>query len=121
MTTKNSYLAVFTGSKTGPRRAAWDALSEGERQSKQREGAAAWHAWVDKNRAAITTAGGPLGKTKKIGPHGIEDTTNALAAFTIVQAESHEAAARLFENHPHFAIFPGDAVELMPVMAVPGT
>jgi len=26
----------------------------------------------------------------------------------------------MFQNHPHFAIFPGDAVEVMPVLAVPG-
>jgi len=37
-----------------------------------------------------------------------------------VQADSHEAAAKLFENHPHFAIFPGDAIEIMPVGAIPG-
>ena len=25
----------------------------------------------------------------------------------------HEAAAKLFQSHPHFTIFPGDAVEVM--------
>ncbi len=120
MSTKNTYLAVYLGSKTSPQRTAWDALSEAERKSRQEKGMAAWGAWMQKNQAAITTVGGPLGKTKKVGPRGVEDTTNSLAAFTIVQAESHEAAAKLFENHPHFAIFPGDAVEIMPVMAIPG-
>jgi hypothetical protein len=37
----------------------------------------------------------------------------------IVEAESHEAAARLFENHPHFAIFPGDSVEIMEFVPIP--
>ena len=36
-----------------------------------------------------------------------------MTAYVIVQAESHDAAARLFENHPHFMIFPGDSVEIM--------
>ena len=31
MSTSNTYLAVFRGSKSSPRRAAWDALSEGDR------------------------------------------------------------------------------------------
>ena len=43
-----------------------------------------------------------------------------MGAFTVVRAESHEAAAKLFEQHPHFAIFPGDAVEIMPVLPIPG-
>jgi hypothetical protein len=64
--------------------------------------------------------GGPLGKTKKVAEHGIEDTTNQLGAFTLVRAESHEAAAKLFEKHPHFSIFPGDSVEIMPILPVPG-
>jgi hypothetical protein len=37
----------------------------------------------------------------------------------IVQADSHEAAARMFEGHPHFAIFPGDALEIMECSPIP--
>jgi hypothetical protein len=120
MNTDNTYLAVFLGSKTSPRRAAWDALPEGERQAKQREGIAAWHAWVEKHQGAIVGMGGPLGKTKKVSQDGIHDTSNQMGAFTVVRADSHEAAARLFVNHPHFAIFPGESVEVMPVMPIPG-
>jgi len=36
-----------------------------------------------------------------------------------VQAESHEAAANLFEGHPHFTIFPGDGIEVMEVLSIP--
>ncbi len=64
--------------------------------------------------------GGPLGKTRKITERGIADVSNALAAFTVVRAESHEAAAKLFEDHPHFTIFPGEAVEVMPILPIPG-
>jgi len=64
--------------------------------------------------------GGPLGKTKKASRRGIEDASNAMSAFVIVRADTHEAAARLFENHPHFTIFPGEAVEVMPVLPIPG-
>ena len=45
---------------------------------------------------------------------------NELGAFTVVRAASHEAAAKMFENHPHFAIFPGERVEIMPVLPIPG-
>ena len=120
MSINNTYLAVFLGSKTGPRRAAWDALSEADRRAKEQEGMAAWKAWVERHHADIVVIGGPLGKTKKATQDGIHDTSNHMAAFTVVRADSHEAAAKLFEKHPHFSIFPGDSVEIMPVLPIPG-
>ena len=115
----NTYLAVFLGSKTSARMTAWQAMPEAERRAKEREGMAGWKAWVEKHHTAIVEGGGPLGKTKKITTQGIEDTSNAMSAFVVVRAASHEAAAALFQNHPHFTIFPGEGVEVMPVMPIP--
>ena len=120
MSTNNTFLAVFLGSHTSPRAQAWRALSDAERQAKQQEGSAAWRTWVDRHQAAIASLGGPLGKTKRITERGIEDVTNEMGAFVVVQAESHAAAAAMFEQHPHFTIFPGDCVEIMPVLPIPG-
>lgn len=119
MTTNDTYLAVFLGSKTSPRMQAWMALPDAERRAKEQEGIAAWKAWVEKHHAAVSAMGGPLGKTKKVSDKGIADVSNELGAFTVVRADSHEAAAKMFENHPHFAIFPGERVEVMPVLPIP--
>ena len=116
----DSYLAVFVGSKTSANMAAWNALSETERKAKEKDGIAAWKAWVEKHQSALVEIGGPLGKTRRVGPDGISDVSNEMGAFAVVRAESHEAAARMFENHPHFAIFPGERVEIMPVLPIPG-
>jgi hypothetical protein len=107
-------------SKTSPRMKAWMALPEAERRTKEQEGMAAWKTWVEKHHAAVYAMGGPLGKTKKITERGIEDVSNEMGAFMVVRAESHEAAAKLFEQHPHFTIFPGESVEIMPVLPIPG-
>ena len=120
MATNDTYLAVFLGSKNNPRMQAFMALPEAERRAKEQEGIAAWKAWVEKHQAAVSAMGGPLGKTKKVTPRGIEDVSNEMAAFMVVRAESHEAAAKLFENHPHFTVFPGESVEIMPVLPIPG-
>ncbi len=120
MSTSNTYLAVFLGSKTSPKMMAWNVLSEADRQAKERDGIAAWKAWAEKHQSAIVGMGGPLGKTKKITQHGIDDVSNEMGAFTLVRAGSHEAAAKLFENHPHLVIFPGESVEVMPVLPIPG-
>ncbi len=116
----DTYLAIFLGNKSSPRMAAWNALSEAARHAKMQEGLTAWKAWVEKHHAAIVGMGGPLGKTKKVSERGTEDISNLMSGYTVVHAESHEAAAKLFEKHPHFTIFPGDSVEVMPVMPIPG-
>jgi hypothetical protein len=116
----DTFLAVFTGSKTSPRMQAWFALPEDERKAKEMEGFHAWKAWAQKHAPATVFMGGPLGKTKSVTLDGIADISNNLSAFMVVRADSHEAAARMFENHPHFAIFPGEGVEVMPVMPIPG-
>jgi hypothetical protein len=120
MSTNDTYLAVFLGSKTSAKAAAWNALAEGERKAREMRGMAAWKAWVEKHQSSLVSMGGPLGKTKKVDSHGIADITNAMGAFTVVRAPSHEAAAKMFEDHPHFSIFPGEAVEVMPVLPIPG-
>ena len=81
---------------------------------------AAWHAWAALHQASIAYMGGPLGKTKRASERGIDDVSNEMGGFLVVRAESHEAAAMLFENHPHFAIFPGESIEIMPVLQIPG-
>jgi hypothetical protein len=120
MSTNDTFLAVFLGSKTSPQMAAWNALSEGERRARERQGMAAWKAWAERHKAAIVEMGGPLGKTKQVDQGGIHDISNHMGAFTVVRAPSHEAAAKLFEGHPHFAIFPGESIEIMPVLPIPG-
>ena len=103
-----------------PKMAAWNALPEERRRGKEREGIAAWKAWVEKHQGAIVGMAGPLGKTKQVTQRGVEDVSNAIGAYTVARAESHEAAAKLFENHPHFVIFSGESVEIMPVLPIPG-
>jgi YCII-related domain len=120
MSSNDTFLAVYLGSMNSPKMVAWHALPEAERRAKEREGMAAWGAWVEKHQSVIVEIGGPLGKTKKVDANGISDITNQLTGFTVVRAASQEAAAKMFENHPHFAIFPGESVEIMPVLPIPG-
>jgi len=120
MSTNDTFLAVFLGSKTSAKWAAWNALPEAERRAREQQGIAAWKAWVVQHQAAIVAMGGPLGKTKKVDASGIADISNEMGAFTVVRAGSHEAATKLFDNHPHFSIFPGERVEIMPILPIPG-
>jgi hypothetical protein len=116
----NTYVALFTGNRESARAQAFFTLPEAQRKAKEQEGIAAWGAWMQKHHDAIVFHGGPLGKTKLVSPQGISDITNKLGGIVVVRADSHEAAAKLFENHPQFTIFPGEGVEIMPILPIPG-
>ncbi|HVZ67943.1 MAG TPA: hypothetical protein VG891_00665 [Rhizomicrobium sp.] len=112
MATKR-FLALYMGSPSMERSAPPD-------QATIAKGMAAWHKWMADHASIVRDNGGPLGKTKRTGKNGISDIRNAVTGYVIMEAESHEAAAKLFENHPHFSIFPGDSVEIMEVLPIPG-
>jgi hypothetical protein len=46
----------------------------------------------------------------------VADVVNELTVFVVVRAASHEAAAKLFESHPHFMIFSCNCVDVMPLL-----
>lgn len=112
-----TFLAVFLGSA-----AAMDKFRQkpdAERKELEKKGIAAWKAWAEKHQGSIVQMGGPLGKTKKVSKKGVADVRNEMGAFTVVCAASHEAAAKMFDGHPHFTVFPGESVEIMEVLPVP--
>ncbi|MHA7633497.1 hypothetical protein [Corallococcus sp. M7] len=119
MSTDGTYLAVFLSNKTSPRWRAWHAMPDEERRAKAEAGVAAVKAWDEKHRNVIVYEGGPLGGTKRTSLEGVTDVVNELTVFVVVRAPSHEAAAKLFENHPHMTHFPCDAVDVMPLLSGP--
>lgn len=112
-----TFMAIYTG--TAEKLERFKQLDEQERAKREAAGMKAWMEWGTKHAASIVDQGAPLGKTKRIASDGITDTRNNIAGYAIVKAESHEAAARLFLDHPHFSIFPGDAVEIMECLPLP--
>lgn len=114
------FMAIFLGSTAAMERSKWNEMSEAKRKEVQAAGMKAWGDWMVANQAALVDHGGPLGKTKRTAPEGVTDVKNAMAGYVIVRADSHEAAARLFVGHPHFSIFPGDSVEIMECLPIPG-
>lgn len=112
-----TFLAIYTG--TAEKLAAWKQLDEAERARREAAGIEAWMEWGTTHAASIVDQGAPLGKTKRAAADGISDIRNNMAGYVIVKAESHEAAARLFADHPHFTIFPGDSVEIMECLPLP--
>jgi hypothetical protein len=114
-----TFLAIYVGGPASPSGAEWNKLNDSDRQARIASGMAAWGNWMSTHKAALVVEGGPLGRTKCVNASGVTDSKNDLTGYVVVRAESHEAAARMFERHPHFAIFPGESVEIMECLPIP--
>ena len=115
---KKTFLAVYIGVQSTMKK--WEKLPAKVRHEREAAGIQAWHEWVETHKKSIIYMGAPLGTTKRVDRKGVSNTSNELGAFTVVQADSHAAAAKLFKGHPHFTIFPGESVEIMECLKIPG-
>ena len=75
--------------------------------------------WGKRNAAAIVATDVMVGKTRRVTQSGITDAQNQIAGFLIVEAADIAAAAGLFQDHPHITVFPGDGIDVMPVVTGP--
>jgi hypothetical protein len=115
------FLAIFRGDANTVAHIEWDKLPKEEQQKRVQQGMEAWGKWMQDNSASIVYSGGPLGKTLAVDREGIKPVKNKDCGYVIIQASTHEDAAKMFLNHPHFSIFPGENVELMECLPIPGS
>jgi hypothetical protein len=89
----------------------WAKKDASERKPAEEKMRGEWQKWMGAHAKMIisTDAGG---KTQRVTPSGVADTKNDIILCSIVTAESHEAAAQAFENHPHLQI-PQASIEIM--------
>ena len=106
------FLAVFTMSAESL--ASFRGLTKAEQDAIDARGVAEWAAWEARNAAAILDRGGMVGKTTRVTRAGVAEASNPFCGYQIVEADSAAAAARLYQDHPHLTIFPGDGVDIMP-------
>jgi hypothetical protein len=108
-----TFLALYMGSDTpvDPSSLSEETIDKGM---------AAWGQWMADHAAAVVDHGRPAGQDQEDRRRRRQRHPQPGRRLCDVQAESHEAAAKMFENHPHFAIFPGDSVEIMERLPIPG-
>jgi hypothetical protein len=96
----------------------WSNTEPTEKKSAEEKLKGEWDQWMNAHSAMIlsTDAGG---KTKRVTSSGVSDTKNDIILYSIVEAESHEAAAKSFENHPHLQI-PQSSIEVMEIRPMGG-
>ena len=100
--------------------ADFETMMRNSTPEQQRKGMEAWMKWMGQNQAALIDGGAPLGRSKRVDAQGVSDTRNSLGGYSIVQADSAEAAAKMFgSDHPHLQM-PGAWIEVVEIRPVPG-
>lgn len=97
---------------------AWMQKPEEERKDAETKMMAEWDAWLKANAAHLVETDS-AGKNQRVSPSGIEQVKNDIMMFSIVEAESDEAVAQMFVNHPHFGI-PEATIDIMPMKSMSG-
>lgn len=77
-----------------------------------------WKSWMRDHAKVFADAGAGVGRTKRVTGQGTADTRNDIMLYSVVEAESHDAAARTFEGHPHLQI-PQASIEVMEINPLP--
>ena len=64
---------------------------------------AAWGAWFEQMGAAVVDGGAPVGMSKTVSTTGVEDNggSNPLSGYTLVEADTIEAALTMAKGSPH--------------------
>lgn len=91
----------------------WMKTPQADREIAEKKMREEWDMWMSAHASMIkeTSAGGA---TKRVSSSGITDTKNDIMLYSVVEAESHELAAKSFEGHPHLGISQA-SIEVMAV------
>jgi hypothetical protein len=82
-------------------------------------GMALWQAWYQKCGRAVVDLGAPLDKATTVTPASVVPGKTSITGYTILQADSIDAAIALMKDHPHFHM-PDASVEILECVPMPG-
>lgn len=94
----------------------WMKKPQEERAEAEKKMKAEWDVWMAAHSSMFKETNS-AGKTKRVTASGVEDSRNDIMMYSVVEAESHEAAAKAFEGHPHFGI-PQASIEVMAIRSM---
>ncbi len=94
----------------------WMKVSPEQREVEEKKMREEWDTWMAAHGDMVKETMA-AGKTKRVTSAGVIDTRNDIMLYSFIEAESHEAAAKAYEGHPHFGI-PQASIEVMTIRAL---
>jgi hypothetical protein len=96
--------------------ASWAKTDPATKQAAEQKMQGDWRRWMA-DHAKMITITEAAGKTKAVISSGIADIKNDIMLYSVVEAESHDVAAKAFADHPHLTI-PESSIEVMEIRAL---
>ena len=90
----------------------WSKTPVEKRKAEEEKMMTEWKKWTSEHAALFADQGAGVGKPKRVDASGVSDTRNDVMLYAIVNAASHDAAAKTFRSHPHLQI-PQSSIEVM--------
>ena len=81
----------------------------------------AWNAWAGKVGDRMVDFGTPLAYGVRITPDGTTPSSREVAGYSIIEADSLDAAVDLAKVHPHLSMPGGCEIEVHEAQPIPGT
>jgi hypothetical protein len=79
-----------------------------------------WNDWAAKVGDGMVDFGTPLANGTRVSTDGTSDSTREVAGYSLIEAESKEAAIELAKVHPHLNMPGGCEIEVHEALPVPG-
>jgi hypothetical protein len=99
--------------------ADWAKTDPTQRKAAEEKMQAEWQRWMKAHERLLTDKGAGVGKTKRVTAKGLSDAKNDIMLYAIVEAETQDAAAKAFQDHPHLQI-PEASIEIMALNPMSG-
>jgi hypothetical protein len=84
-------------------------------------GMEAWMEWAGKWGSAISDMGSPLGNCQQVSGQTVTSTSSPVTGYSIVEADSAAAAAKMFVGHPHFLTPAETSIDVLECLPMPGS
>lgn len=97
----------------------WKKTEPEKRKQAEEKMQSDWKKWMSDHAKMFVDKGAGVGKTKRVTAQGSSDARNDMMLYAVVEADSHDAAAKTFEGHPHLQI-PQSSIEVMEINPLQG-
>lgn len=107
------FIVLYTSSK-----GAWEGMKNASPED-MKKGMESWMAWAKSCGDGLVDMGTPLGNGAKVAKAGSMQSDKGIIGYSILQAESMDAAKALLIGHPHLDWAEGCEIEVYESMPLP--
>jgi hypothetical protein len=79
----------------------------------------AWTAWAKEAGDSLVDLGAPLGDARRIGPGSPASGGDHITGYSIIEADTAEAAAGQLKDHPHLQMPGESSIEFLEFLPIP--